>query len=466
MSVVTGSLIFCFCVFCAYVVLHELSNLSVILEYPLPFPLSLLSAQRRTFATSASSARVVPYPSDLVALTNRLVSIPSVTGAEDPAFAYVARWARFHGLHYESRSVPPLAAGLSARRNLLISCAPGVNPRSAQVVLVTHLDTVAAIPTTLIVPNDSRRIYGRGSVDAKGLAAAMLLTLSDLCAETEKLAPSNNLHSSSGVAVAMVCGEENGHDGMRRLHEFGLPPDVSFVNGEPTKSTPVVQQKGMLKVLLSAHGRAAHSGYPHLGDCAVRHMFAVLNELAKRFAHAASETENANRDTVNFGQVAGGAPDALNVVPHSANATLIFRVATSAANVEANVRDVVARVGNGTVEMRVAGAHVDPIPLHVPPRFHKIMGGDTIKVAYNTDLPYYQGKFKHMVLFGAGSIEQAHTDGEFVDIEELSKLPRLYRLIVDELFEGYVDKAHERDAEGADEKQAKSEDEGMTHDEV
>src|SRR6476659_8045982 len=79
------------------------------------------------------------------------------------------------------------------RENLLATAGPG-----PYVTLSTHLDTV---PPYIAPRRDAGRLYGRGSCDAKGIAAAMV------CA-AERL-------RARGISIALlfVVGEETTHDG-------------------------------------------------------------------------------------------------------------------------------------------------------------------------------------------------------------------------------------------------------------
>ncbi len=108
-----------------------------------------------------------------------------------------------------------------------------------ELVFSTHLDCV---PPYLPLREDATHLHGRGSCDAKGLAAAMV-------AAAEQLAESGERR----IGLLFVVGEENGSDG---AHAAGaLEPKGRFlINGEPTENRLCVGQKGSLKVVLEADG--------------------------------------------------------------------------------------------------------------------------------------------------------------------------------------------------------------------
>ena len=133
------------------------------------------------------------------------------------------------------------------------------------VVFSTHV----SIPCRLDLPyrETDDAIFGRGSCDAKGIVAAMIAAADALLAAGE-----------SRVGLLFVVGEEDGSDGA--LAAASLTPKGRFlINGEPTENRLVTAQKGTLKVILEARGRAAHSGYPELGDSAIDRLLDALQRV-------------------------------------------------------------------------------------------------------------------------------------------------------------------------------------------
>ncbi len=171
------------------------------------------------------------------------------------------------------------AAGSDGRDNLYARRAAPV------VVLSTHLDTVSPDAP---FREDATTLYGRGSCDAKGLAAAMVAAVNG-CTTPAKIA----WHS------LFVVGEEDGSDGASAAAM--LEPKGQFlINGEPTGNRLVVAQKGALRVQLTATGRASHSGYPELGDSAIDHLLDALRTDPPRSAPCRSTLR---ASTLNIGRI-------------------------------------------------------------------------------------------------------------------------------------------------------------------
>lgn len=372
------------------------------------FPLILIPLYRRRY-TARPFATHIELPTDVVSLTRALVAIPSVTGNEQQVFAYAASWLHSHNFSLQHQAVHPLQPGLPPRSNL-IALHPDAQISDVHLLLTTHLDTVPGIvdpgkEQDASHPSFAERIYGRGSVDAKSQAAAMMLSLVRL--------------RDVRVALLLVCGEESDHAGMLQAHEAGFGP-ISLINAEPTESKIAIRQKGIVRARLSVSGKAAHSGYPHLGDSAIHKLLDVLQKMRADTC--------GDGITLNVGTISGGT--APNVIADSAEAVLMWRI-TSSARATLDKANAIVESYNATV-LEVIKMN-DAMEFFVPPIAEEI---GSIIVAYNTDVPYYKGELGRAVLFGAGSIAQAHTMDEFVEKEQLKKLPALYDRIARYLIEG------------------------------
>ena len=139
---------------------------------------------------------------DVVALAAELLAIPSSTGDERAVVDFVARWLIARGWNVHVQEVS------KGRGNVWASRAGG------GVALSTHLDTVPPyIPPRL----DGDHLYGRGSCDAKGIAAAMMAAADRLAASGEQR-----------VDLLLVVGEEKGSDGARAANR--LTPTSRNIN--------------------------------------------------------------------------------------------------------------------------------------------------------------------------------------------------------------------------------------------
>jgi acetylornithine deacetylase len=324
---------------------------------------------------------------DVVALAAELLAIQSPTGGEGPAVDFVSRWLVRRGWNVTVQEVSPGRGNVWASRG-----------GTAGVTLSTHLDTVPPYyPPRL----EGTRLYGRGSCDAKGIAAAML-------AAADRLA----LAGEARVDVLLVVGEEKGSDGARAANH--LPATSRYlVNGEPTESKLASGAKGSQRVTVRTRGREAHSAYAHLGRSAIEPLIALLPTLREL---PLPSDDTLGDTTYNIGVIRGGTE--ANIVPAHAEAEVMFRLVGDVEPLRAEL----ARWAAGRAELEW-GSH---IPAQ---RFHTIDGFDVAPVAYTSDIPLL-GRWGTPLLFGPGSIHVAHTPDEYVHVEELRASVDAYERIV------------------------------------
>ena len=107
-------------------------------------------------------ARVHPPLSTDLRLLHSLLQIPSLSGQEAAASAFLAGWMAEHGMQ----------AFVDAAGNAvgILDGGAGADGQAAQdIVLLGHIDTVGGdVPVRI----EDGKLYGRGAVDAKGPLAA------------------------------------------------------------------------------------------------------------------------------------------------------------------------------------------------------------------------------------------------------------------------------------------------------
>ncbi len=312
---------------------------------------------------------------DPIELTRQLVALPSPTGAEGPAVAHLAGVLASLGYDVERQQVTPGRHNLYARREAPVA------------VFSTHLDCV---PPYVPLREDAECLYGRGSCDAKGLAAAMVAAAERLAADGERR-----------IGLLFVVGEENGSDGA--IAAAALESKGRFlINGEPTDNILTIGQKGALRVDLRATGRAAHSAYPDEGASAIEPLLAVLEKIR---ALPLPADALLGPSTLNIGTLRGGV--APNVIPPDAEAQLLIRTVEPTA--ELRRRIAACAVPGVTIEFAV---EIPPYKGSAPE------GWEAEVVSFASDLPFL-APWGERFQMGPGSIRVAHTDGERIGKLEL-----------------------------------------------
>jgi acetylornithine deacetylase len=324
--------------------------------------------------------------SDVVSLAAELLAIQSPTRDEGRAVEFVSRWLIARGWNVTLQDVSPGRSNVWASR------------RGGGVTLSTHLDTV---PPYVAPRLDATRLYGRGSCDAKGIAAAMLVAADRLAAAGEER-----------VDLLLVVGEERGSDGARAANQ--LEPTSRFlVNGEPTESRLATGCKGALRVIARTRGREAHSAYPELGASAILPMCELLPGLARL---ELPSDRLLGPTTVNVGLIKGGTE--ANIVPAHCEVEMMVRLVGDRAPVEAALEKWAGDRAELSYGSFIPAQH-----------FHTVPGFDTAPMAYTSDIPLLT-RWGQPLLFGPGSIHVAHTPDEFVDLEELRASVGAYERLV------------------------------------
>jgi acetylornithine deacetylase len=309
---------------------------------------------------------------DPIALTKALVALETPTGNEGPAVNYLEGVLLRLGYRVQRQQVATGRDNLYAFR------------QSPELVFTTHLDCV---PPYVPLREDEVAIWGRGSCDAKGQAAAMVAAAERLAAAGERR-----------VGLLFVVGEEDGSEGA--LAAEALEPKGRFlINGEPTEGRLVIGQKGALRVDLTASGRAAHSGYPEEGESALLPLLETLERI-RRLPLPLDEVLGPS--TLNIGTLTAGA--APNVIPPAASARIMIRTVGPTAA----MREALLACAAPQVEVS--------FPLEIPPYRATTpppAGWQTTVVSYGSDLPYL-GAWGIGYQMGPGTIRVAHTDHEHI----------------------------------------------------
>lgn len=307
------------------------------------------------------------------------IEIPSVTGDEESYGDALSCALADKGFAVERQEVQPGRFNLLARAG------------APEVVFCTHLDTV---PPFFGSSTDADFVHGRGSCDAKGQAACMLAAGARLLAEGE-----------DRVGFLFTVGEEVDSSGAAfanaHLAEPWAPRFV--IVGEPTESTFVAAHKGIYKTRLVAEGVAGHSSQD-VGPSAVHRIVDCVGRLldAEWGRH-----EVLGEGTLNIGRISGGV--AANVVADQAEADVLVRAVEPPAAVEARLRSCLC----DGVRLEGAFKCFGPVEFLVPE------GESAATVAFGTDAPHMP-RWGTPLLFGPGSILDAHTDHEKVSKRDLA----------------------------------------------
>jgi len=316
-------------------------------------------------------------------LLDKLVAIPSVTGAEGPLLDFLEERFRTRGFTVRTQEVS------ANRRNLFIHRGP------PDVVFMTHADTV---PPFFPPRQEDGVLFARGACDAKGSLAAQAVVVEELAGD------------GAAVGLLVLVGEERGSDGA--LAADREPRGGRFlVCGEPTGNRFAGGSKGCLRIRAEARGVSGHSSAPGSGSSAV---LPLLDFLAGLRAAALSDDPVFGETTMNIGVLeAGTAP---NVIADSARAEVLFRTGEPVERLLSRIEPTAA----GKVRLEVP-YRSDPILFRVP----RELPAPAEIVSFTCDLPLLPA-WGEPILVGPGSILDAHAAREKVDLVQVEEAVDLY----------------------------------------
>jgi succinyl-diaminopimelate desuccinylase len=406
--------------------------------------------------TSTLSAAIIAKRDDLIALTQDLIRIPTLNppGRDYLLICeYLDKRLQQHG--FETQLIRAHGTpGDSAKypRWNIIARREGTR-RGETVHFNSHTDVVEVGAGWTFDPFGAEisdgKIYGRGTCDMKGGLAASIIA-AEAFLET-------HADFAGAIEISGTADEESGgYGGVAYLAEKGFfnPERVQHVIiPEPLQKDRIcLGHRGGWWAEIETKGEIAHGSMPFLGDCAVRHMGAVLAEFENRLfpAMAARHTdmpvvpEGARSSTMNINSIHGGQKEndddfdglSAHCVPDSCRITIDRRFLLEEPLDQ--VRDEVRALLEGLRETRVdfdyeltelnsvLPSMTDrdaPIVQTVANAIQDIMGKAPEYVAspgsYDQKHIDRIGKLKNCIAYGPGLLELAHKPDEYIGIDDM-----------------------------------------------
>lgn len=296
--------------------------------------------------------------------------------------------------------------------------------------------------------NDGK-IYGRGTCDMKGGLASSIIA----CEAFLELFPDFN----GALEISGTADEETGgYGGVAYLAEKGFfsPQKVQHVIiPEPlNKDRICLGHRGGWWAEIETLGKIAHGCMPFLGDCAVRHMGAVLEEfestlypkLQNRKTEMPVVPEGARHSTMNINSIHGGQvePDpqtnALpsHCVPDSCRIIIDRRyiIEETAEGVKREIESLLNKVKE---ERETFQYNIKELNRVIPSMTKKDAPivksvSKSIKAVLDKDPDYVAspgsydqkhidriGTLKNCIAYGPGILELAHQPDEYIEIEDM-----------------------------------------------
>ena len=366
---------------------------------------------------------------ELTELLQALVSIPSVNPAlaDDDATGGEARLADFLADDLRERGFRvEMLELISGRPNVIARFGPA-HPKRV-IMIEAHTDT-QGIHGMTVPPFDAElrdgRLYGRGACDTKGPMAAALHALdADVLAQL--------LDAGIELIFAGAIGEERGNIGAEQLVDAGITCDEALVL-EPTGLQIVHAHKGTFWFEIEIRGTAGHGSQPEKGVSAIHGMMKAIEALMLQTAEDQAKKNNPllGKTTTNIGVIRGGS--SINIVPDRCVVEVDCRTLPGD-----DTRGIFDRFRARLSALQQAG-HFTGFDIRLiketPPyetaaespmiaRLKTALAESGVApvscgVGWYSDAGPFSRVANAVAVFGPGSIAQAHTADEFIELSSL-----------------------------------------------
>ena len=301
----------------------------------------------------------------------------------------------------------------------------------------SHADTVDVKNMTVnpfIAEVIDGKLYGRGACDTKGSGASMLWALQKYSQGVDK--PNN-------IALLFVTDEEISKTGANsfvgaQLSQLPWKP-VGVIVGEPTMCRLVVAHNGVLRWKIRTKGVAAHSSNPANGRSAISAMAKLILEFERIYCAETNAIHPlTGRSACSINTINGGS--AVNIIPSVCEIEIDRRIlpGEDPLDVRKSIQAVLDRISlaDSSIEIETSEPFIDfPLdPLsnvEFAAQISKSLDSlgfadELLGVAYGTDASTYSIAGLPAVVIGPGSIDQAHTKDEWIELQELDKAVVIY----------------------------------------
>jgi succinyl-diaminopimelate desuccinylase len=397
--------------------------------------------------------RIEARRDELVDLTRDLIRFPTINPPGDvyqPCAEFIGNRLQARGFHVDYvRAVGTPGDSDAYPRINVVARREGTRAGHC-VHFNSHIDVVQTGAAWTMDPfagvvRDGK-VYGRGACDMKGGLAASIIAVEALLDSGAELPGALEI---SGT----VDEESGGYGGVHYLAArgwFSAPRVHHVIIPEPLNVDRVcIGHRGVWWAEIETRGRIAHGSMPFLGDCAVRHMHAVIDrferdlypKLAARHTDMPVVPSGARSSTLNINSIHGGHAEQKEgfpaaCVPDSCRMVIDRRLLIEEAMDDAKAEviallDQLARDRPGFQYgirdlFEVLPTMADrngPVARSTAAAIRRVTGRDAEFICspgtYDQKHIDRVGKLKDCIAYGPGILDLAHQPDEYVVIEDM-----------------------------------------------
>ena len=315
------------------------------------------------------------------------------------------------------------------------------DPAKPTLIINGHLDVVPIVaerwtrdPFGCELDSATGRLYGRGTTDMKGGIAAAIEAVHTM--QEQRIAIACN------VVFHLVADEELGgaHGAQLLSHKHLIDGDACIVP-EPTDLHVCVAERGFAHVRITATGVPGHGSQPQNGRSAVAQLGLVAYHLHGRSFGSHQGHALLDDPTCNVGMINGGT--AHNVIAERATIDLDRRLipGMTTESVIDEIRTEIAVLAGQHTDIDPDNFAVNVLRLGEPSEqssahpwsqavvdalmsvgsYPKIIG-----MPFTTDARFVRNQNQiPTVVCGPGRLDQAHTDDEYVEVDQLVRFAEM-----------------------------------------
>ncbi len=371
---------------------------------------------------------------DIVRLTQELVRIPSPNppGLEAEVSDFLASKMKAIGFKVQSHEVSP------GRPNVVGHMTFGSGGK--RLMFNGHLDVVPPGDRSLWDGDPysgilkEGRIYGRGTSDMKGGIASIMVAAKALADSSSDL--------QGDLIFSGVVDEESNGSGSKRIAEDGYKADMVVI-GEPTDKKICIAHKGNMWLEITTQGIAEHSSQVRVGKSAnaVYRMTKIVSLIEEMLPDLQEiQDDLVGNPTITVGLIEGGTKP--NIVPDACR-IVVDRRLLPAEDPKRVLEDLKARILAAIMPEFDAAFKIliarEGAQISIDEEIVKI-ASKSIKEALKispeigglgatTDMSFFVRAGIPTIIYGPGSIKQAHVANEFIDVHELTSAAKVYATI-------------------------------------
>ena len=316
------------------------------------------------------------------------------------------------------------------------------NPIGKKLIFNGHLDVVPAHGNWKTDPFKAHiynnRVYGRGTSDMKGAIACMITAV-------KKLIDDKFDFKNGQLILAFVADEEMHNKGTLSILNIEEMKKADYVIiGEPTSLNLNIAHRGTARFLIKVMGKSCHSSIPTNGINAINKMKKVLEaiceydiELSKR-SHDILPSPNISTVMINGGERDNIIPNLCEIrvdrrtIPFDTSESIFIELHKILEDIKSTdsefnyVLEPYLYLGAGEIHKNselvkiVTSVYKDCF--NVRP--------DILDFKATCEQTLFINQGIQTIIIGPGSIEQAHTIDEYIDIGQLNDAVFLYENII------------------------------------